>query len=80
MRMTAFGNFGEAECFTIWELDGHGEPNYFCISVYPEHLEELTTDDIDRIEYEYDASVNFYSETFNTEEDCYKFLVDREYF
>lgn len=77
MRMTAFGNYGEAECFAIWELDG--EPNYFCINIYPEHLEELTTDDIDRIEYEYDASVNIYSECFSTEEDCYRFLVDREY-
>lgn len=71
-KMLAFGNFGD-ECYAIWMFHGR-----YCINIYPVTMKEVTLDEINAIEFDHDCSVDIYSEMFDTEYECYEFLLYRD--
>lgn len=79
-KRIAYGNYKD-ESYVIYETtykDYNDIPRtYYEIDIYPQTMDEVCEDAINRLENWYYIRLDFYTETFDELDTCYRFLLDR---
>ena len=80
-KRIAYGNYKD-ESYSIYmstytDYNGN-DVTYYEIDIYPETMYEVCDDVINFLERHYELRFDFYTETFDTLDACYRFLIDRD--